>query len=51
MAQMKRFDALITAQKTPALCEVPFWKKPRKIAQNDPLSKITIIFVFFLVFF
>ena len=27
IAQMKRYDALITTQKTPALCKVPFWKK------------------------
>ena len=32
IAQMKRFDALIKTQKTPALCKVPFWKKSRKIA-------------------
>ena len=52
IAQMKRFDALITTQKTPALCEVPFWKKSRKIAQNDNFSKITIFFFlfFFLIF-
>ena len=30
IAQMKRFDALITTQKTPALCEVPFLKKIKK---------------------
>ena len=42
IAQMKRFDALITTQKTPALCEVPFWKKSKKIIQNDTLKKNTI---------
>ena len=33
-ADMKQFDALITTQKTPALCEVPFLKKIRKNAKN-----------------
>ena len=42
IAQMKRFDALITTQKTPALWEVPFRKKSRKTAQNDHFSKMTI---------
>ena len=50
IAQMKRFDALITTQKTPALCEVPFWKKSRKIAQNYHFSKMTIFWRFFLIF-
>ena len=30
IAQMKRFDALITAQKNPTLCKVPFLKKIKK---------------------
>jgi hypothetical protein len=34
IAQMKRFDALITMQKTSALCEVPFLKKSRKTTKN-----------------
>ena len=46
IAQMKRFDALITTQKTPALCEVPFWKKSRKIAQNDHFSKMKLFAIF-----
>ena len=50
IAQMKRFDALITTQKTPVLCNVPFWKNTRKIAQNDHFSKITIFLRFFLIF-
>ena len=50
IAQMKRFDALITTQKTPAFCEAPFWKKSRKIAQNDHFSKMTIFLRFFLIF-
>ena len=37
IAQMKRFDALITAQKTPELCKVPFWKK-----NQEKSRKITI---------
>ena len=49
IAQMKRFDALITIQKTPALCKVPFWKKSRKIAQNDHFAKMTIFLRFFLI--
>ena len=30
IAQMKRFDALITTQKIPALCKVPFIKREKK---------------------
>ena len=51
IAQMIRFDALITTQKTPALCVVPFSKKSRKIAENANFSKITIFFAVFLDFF
>ena len=50
IAQMKRFDALITTQKTPEICKLPFWKKSRKIAQNDHFSKMTIFFALFLDF-
>ena len=45
IAQMNRFDALITTQKPPALCKVPFLKKSRKIAQNDNFKKNTIFFL------
>ena len=48
IAQMKRFDALITTRKTPVLCKVPFRKKSRKNAQNYNFSKITIFCSFFL---
>ena len=50
IAQMKRFDALVTTQKTPALYKVPFWKKSRKIAQNNNFSKMTNFVRFFLIF-
>jgi hypothetical protein len=47
---MKRLYVLITTQNTPALCEVLFWKKSRKITQNDHFSKMRIFFHFFLIF-
>ena len=43
---MKRFDALITKQKTATLCKVPFPKKSRKIVKMGIFEKI----VFFAVF-
>ena len=43
IAQMKRFDALITTQKTPALCKVTFWKKSRKNPKHYNLKKIPFL--------
>ena len=45
IAQIKRFDALITTQKTPALCKVPFKKKKsRKSAKkNGQFWKLVIL--------
>ena len=51
IAQMKRFDALVTTQKTPALCEVPFLKKSRKTAKKWLFLKNGIFFAIFLYFF
>ena len=50
IAQMKRFDALITTQKTPALCEVPFLKKSRKTAKKWSFLKNGHFGRFFLIF-
>jgi hypothetical protein len=52
IAQMKRFDALITTQKKPQLsAKYHFGKKSNIIAQNDQSSKISIFFLrFFLIF-
>ena len=36
---MNRLDALITMQKTPALCEVPFLNKSRKTEKNYHFPK------------
>ena len=41
IAQMMRFDGLITTQKNSDLCS-PISGKPRKIAENAHFSKITI---------
>ena len=50
IAQMKRFDALITTQKTPVSAKSHFGKNPEKIAQNDHFSNMTIFWRFFLIF-
>ena len=63
ISQMKRFDALITTQKTPAFCKVPFLRKLRKTAKNWSFLKnghfwacsqvvplITLLSLFFFVF-
>ena len=50
IAQMKRFDALITTQKTPALCEVPFLKKSRKTTKKWSFLKNCHFGQFFLIF-
>ena len=48
---MKRFDALITTQKTSALYKVAFLKKSGKYAQKLPFFQKCPFFVVFLDFF
>ena len=47
---MKRFDALIKTEKTPALCKIPFLKKSVKYAKNDNFFKNANFLWFFLIF-
>ena len=50
IAEMKRFDALITTQKAPALCEVPFLKKSEKSNQKYIFFKNYIFLKVFVDF-
>ena len=51
IALMKRFDALVTMQKTSALCKVPFLtKSTKKNAKNDYFFKNAHCWQFFLIF-
>ena len=42
IAQMKRFDALITTQKKPRSLQSPIPEKSRKTAKNDHFSVIRL---------
>ena len=48
---MKRFDALITTQKTSAICKVPFLNKARKTANNGHFLNDFFIYFCYLFFY